>query len=80
MKLYKQYPKDKRGRPGYIDWHDNMAYWFTHDSPVAVLEGPIVRYMTSDGMLISGYAPAGFYKNGRGKFKLQEWFISFGGE
>ena len=78
MRLYKQYPKDKKGNPGYVHWHHGEAYWFGDNHKlVATLNRPIVRYMTSSGILINGYEPTGFYKDGRERMKLQEWFVSF---
>lgn len=81
FKLIKQLPRPRKITVnGYlsIDRKTNQAtFWTLEETINATMERIKLIFANSEGMLLTGFEPNGIDKNGRAKYKYQEWYLVF---
>ena len=77
FKIFTQYPyRTKKGMQGSLDVDERtkIAMSFQDTRNTLMMYKVELVTITEDGMLLKGFEPAGFDKNGVPRFKYQEWW------
>ncbi len=77
MRLYVSQPKEKwiSTTKGELSVHNGEAMFFDGERLVASLERTQMMRFGCGIVALSGFEECGFEKNGKKKFRYQEWFV-----
>lgn len=87
MIQYNFIPQLGKGNPkirgvGLLTWNDKEVIFFEghgdrESKILGELKNPEIKFINSRGIMLKGFEPSGFTKDGRQKFNYQEWYLSF---